>query len=246
MITNVRKTREGETMKTRVGMWSMGVCIIATIGVLISFASGIPTAIAADPSEQQVIVDKAVVTVNNFMADPDMTWLRSHIKNAQGVLIVPALVRAGFVFGGSGGRGVLLVRDSATGKWSEPAFYAVGSVSFGLQIGIEASEVIMMVQTRKGLDSLLTSSFKLGADASVAAGPVGTGAAAATADVLSFARAKGAYAGLSLEGAVVSTSNDWNNAYYGKEVRPVDILVTHKVKNPGSAKLRTAVMTAAK
>jgi len=246
MSPNMKKTREDKSMKTRVRMWSRGVCIIATIGVLMSFASGISTAVAADPSEQQVIVDKAVVTVNNFMADPDMAWLRSHIKNAQGVLIVPALVRAGFVFGGSGGRGVLLVRDNATGKWSEPAFYTVGSVSFGLQIGIEASEVIMMIQTRKGLDSLLTSSFKLGADASVAAGPVGAGATAATADVLSFARAKGAYAGLSLEGAVVKTSNDWNNAYYAKEVRPVDILVTHKVKNPGSAKLRTVVMTAAK
>ena len=229
--------------KTFVKLSAVFSILFLSFGLLVLSGTFTPT--AAEDAEQQVLVDKAVVTVENFMADPDMTWLRSNIKDAQGVLIIPALVKAGFVFGGSGGRGVLLVRDEAQRFWGEPAFYSLGSVSWGLQIGIESSEVIMLVRTRKGLDSLLTSSLKLGADASVAAGPVGAGAKAATADILSFARAKGAFAGLSLEGAVVKTNDDWNSAYYGTAVRPVDILVKKSVKNPGSAKLREAVGKAA-
>jgi len=230
--------------KKSVRVWTVVVSALFMAAGLLA-QSGAYTLAAAEDAEQQVLVDKAVVTVNNFMADPDMTWLRSNIKNAQGVLIIPSLVKAGFVFGGSGGRGVLLVRDEAQRFWGEPAFYSVGSVSWGLQIGLESSEVIMLVRTRKGLDSLLTSSFKLGADATVAAGPVGAGAKAATADILSFARAKGAFAGLSLEGAVVKTNDDWNSTYYGTAVRPIDILVKKSVKNPGSVNLREAVGKAA-
>jgi len=203
---------------------------------------------AEDMQIPQSIVDKSVITVKNFMSDPDMTWLQRNIKNAKGLIIVPELLKAGFVLGGSGGNGVLLVRDEKTGLWSEPAFYSIGSVSFGLQIGAQKSELIMLVMTRKGLESMYTSSFKLGADASVAAGPVGVGAAARglTADVISFARTKGAFAGLSLEGAVIKTGNKSNRAYYGKDVRPVDIFVTRSVTNPGSSVLRSEVRQAAR
>ncbi len=175
-----------------------------------------------------------------------MSWLRDHLKETKGLLIVPSLLKGGYILGGSGGSGVLVVRDEKTGDWSEPAFYTMGSVTFGLQIGGEAAEVIMMVRTQRALDSLYASSFKLGGDTSVAAGPVGIGAKSnVVADFLSFTRSKGAYAGVSLEGAVIKIRNEWNRAYYGKEVRPVDILAKRSVSNPGSADLRVALAKAA-
>jgi lipid-binding SYLF domain-containing protein len=182
------------------------------------------------------------------MANEDMGYLKKHLKNSKGLIIIPSLVKGGFVFGGSGGHGVLLARDEKTGEWSEPAFYTVGSVSFGLLAGLQDSEVVLLVRTLRGLESLFTSSFKLGADVSVATGPVGVGAAArgVTADMLSFAISEGAYAGLSLDGAVVGTRDKANHAYYGETVRPVDIIVAHKVKNPQSAKIIDALAKAEK
>jgi len=104
----------------------------------------------------------------------------------------------------------------------------------------------MMVRTQRALETLYTSSFKLGGDTSVSAGPVGVGAKATVlADFLSFGRSKGAFAGISLEGAVIKIRDGWNQAYYGKEVRPVDIIVTQSVSNPGSDALRAAIKKAA-
>ena len=247
-MVSVNTNRKEYTMKTSHKVSNkllVSLTSVLVAGILV--LANIPAA-AADASKQQEFVDKALATFNNFMADPDMGWFRNNTKEAKGFLIVPSLIKAGFVWGGSGGHCVLLVRDENTGKWSEPAFYSMGSVSWGLQIGAEKAEVILMVRTVRGLESLYKSSFKLGADVDVAAGPVGTGAAAKgiTADLLSFARAKGAYAGLSVNGSVIKTSNDWNTAYYGKSVRPVDILVSHEVSNPQSAKLREAVAKAMK
>lgn len=198
-------------------------------------------------SDQQALVDRARITFESFMADPNMTWLQENLHTAKGLVIVPSLLKAGFIFGGSGGSGVLIVPDAKTGKWSEPAFYTIGSVTFGLQIGGEAAEVIMYARTQKAVDRMLTSRLKFGGDTSISVGPVGAGAKAnVVADILSFSRSKGAFAGLSLEGAVVSVRNEWNSNYYGKPVSPVDILVKNAVSNPGSAGLREAVAKAAK
>jgi lipid-binding SYLF domain-containing protein len=161
------------------------------------------------------------------------------------------VLKGGFIFGGSGGTGVLAARDERTGDWSQPAFYTIGSVTFGLQIGGESAEVIMVAMTQKAIDSLLTSSFKLGGDVSVALGPVGAGAKAnatipnVTADFISFAKSKGLYAGLNLEGSVVEVRHSLNTAYYGKDVRPVDIVVKKDVSNQGSAELRATLKRAA-
>ena len=198
-------------------------------------------------SDQQALVDRARITFESFMADPNMTWLQENLHTAKGLVIVPSLLKAGFIFGGSGGSGVLIVPDAKTGKWSQPAFYTIGSVTFGLQIGGEAAEVIMYVRTQKAVDRMLTSRLKFGGDTSISVGPVGAGAKAnVVADILSFSRSRGAFAGLSLEGAVVSVRDEWNSNFYGKPVRPVDILVKNAVSNPGSAGLREAVAKAAK
>jgi len=223
---------------------------VLTVGLL--FAS-YTSVIAADPDrdEAQGRVDKARITFEEFMRDPNFTWLHENLDRAKGVVIFPQVLKGGFILGGSGGTGVFLVRDERTGEWSEPAFYTLGSVTFGLQIGGEAAQVVMLAMSQKAIDSLLKSSFKLGGDASVALGPVGIGAKAnvdipsVTADFISFAKAKGLYAGLNLEGTVVAVRDSLNKAYYGKDVRPVDIIARNDVSNRGSADLRAAVKCAA-
>jgi lipid-binding SYLF domain-containing protein len=203
------------------------------------FAFSVQPAAAAEPVEQQGTVDKALVTFRNFMADKELEWFHNNLKDAKALMIVPNLLKAGFILGGSGGSGVLVARDEQTGDWSQPAFYTIGSVTFGLQIGGESAEVIMMIRTQKALDALFTTEFKLGGDASVSAGPVGVGTkAAVTADIVSFAKSKGLFAGLNLEGAVVKVSDKSNKAYYKKKASPVDIIVKKTVSNPGSNKLR--------
>jgi lipid-binding SYLF domain-containing protein len=192
-------------------------------------------------------VDRARVTFSDFIRDPNYIWFRENIDHAAGVLIFPQVIKGGFIWGGSGGTGVLLVRDEKTGKWSGPAFYTIGSVTFGLQIGGEASEVVILAMTRKAIDSLLSSSFKLGGDVSIALGPIGAGAKAnadipnVTADFISFAKSKGLYAGLNLEGAVVAVRDSLNQAYYGKDVRPSNIVMKQDVNNRRSAELREAL-----
>jgi len=203
-------------------------------------------AAAAEPVEQQLLVDKARITFENFMTDKDHLWLRENLNQAKGLIIIPSLLKAGFFVGGSGGSGVLIVKDDKTGQWSQPAFYTLGAGSLGIQFGAEAAEIIMMVRTQKAVDALFTSSFKLGGDTSIAVGPVGTGVKSnIVADILSFSRTKGAYAGVSLEGSVIKTKDKWNEAYYGKAVRPVDIIVNRSVSNSGSKDLRASVAQAA-
>jgi lipid-binding SYLF domain-containing protein len=141
---------------------------------------------------------------------------------------------------------VLLVRDSTTGQWSQPAFYGIGSFKIGLLIGGEAAEVLMLIRTQEAVDKLLASSFKFGGDMAITVGPVGGGAKSnVMANIYSFALSKGLYAGISMEGTVVSTRDDWNTAYYGKPVTPADILILNSVSSPGSAELREAVAQAA-
>ncbi len=221
--------------------------VIGLALALALLAVSVQPAVAAEPVEQQGTVDKALVTFRNFMADKDMEWFHKNLKGAKGLLIVPSLLKAGFILGGSGGSGVLVARDEKTGDWSQPAFYTLGSVTFGLQIGGESAEVIMLIRTQKALDALFTTEFKLGGDTSVSAGPVGVGAKSdVTADIVSFAKSKGLFAGLNLEGSVVKVSDDSNKAYYGKAASPLDIIVKNAASNPGSAKLREELKKAAK
>ncbi|MDH3573037.1 MAG: lipid-binding SYLF domain-containing protein [Desulfobacteraceae bacterium] len=218
--------------------------LIAIIVCTFIVGSSIP-ATAADPTEQQGLVDKARVSFESLLKDKNLSWLKENLNQAKGLIIIPSLLKAGFFIGGSGGSGVLIVKDEKTGQWSQPAFYTLGAGSLGIQFGAESAEIIMMVRTRKAVDALFASSFKLGADTSVAIGPVGTGVKSnVLADILSFSRTKGAYAGVSLEGAVIKTKDKWNEAYYGKAVSPIDIIVKRSVSNPGSKALRTSVAKA--
>jgi len=191
--------------------------------------------------EQQALVDNSNASAKRFSADPNMAWFREHLDDAQGLLIIPTSIKGGFIIGGSGGSGVMLARRPDI-EWSYPAFYTMGSITFGLQIGGEVQEIVLVIMTKAGRDAMLTNEFKLGADISVAAGPVGAGAKAQTADVLAFSRTKGGlYGGLNLEGAVIATRESWNRSYYGGDVRAIDILVTGTASNPGADPLRETV-----
>lgn len=222
----------------------------SSVLVLFSFvllAAAVLPVEAADHDEAQAIVDKARITFDSFARDKHYEYLNDNLKNVKGLLIFPQVLKAGFILGGSGGTGVLVARDSKTGNWSEPAFYTIGAISFGLQIGGEAAEVVMMIMNQKAVDSLLTTSVKLGGDTSIALGPVGAGAKGAiTADIISFAKSKGIYAGLNLEGSVVKVRDGLNKAYYGRETSPAEIIVKQEVSNKGSARLRETLKKAAK
>jgi lipid-binding SYLF domain-containing protein len=198
-------------------------------------------------AEQQKLVDAAEASLSNFVRDPEMKWLQQNFNRAKAVIIAPEILKAGFIFGGSGGRAVVVARDPKSGKWVGPVFYAMATASVGFQAGIQVSEAITLVMTDKGFNSLLSTSFKMGGDASVAAGPVGAGAKSdIVADLITFSRAKGVYGGVNFDGTVVTASDDWNTAYFGKKVLAPDVLVRMTASNKQADKLLAAVAAAAK
>lgn len=230
-------------MKSKAFCAAVAAAVILTVWIL----SAAPALAASDADDAQAIVEKARITFNSFMRDEEYGFLHQNLAKAKGVVIYPQVLKAGFIFGGSGGNGVLFLRDPDKMDWSGPAFYTLGSVTFGLQIGAESAEVVMLVMTQKAVDTLFSNTMKLGADASIAAGPVGTGAKAyIAADFISFARSKGAYAGINLEGSVIDVRDSLNKAYYGQALRPVDILVKRAVSNPGADGLRNDLLKAPK
>ena len=221
--------------------------LLAGIFVAALFFAFCGAAYAGDKEEAQSIIDKAKGTLTDMTSNEAFSWLSQYLKSARGVLIFPSVLKAGFFLGGSGGSGVLLVHDMASGGWSEPAFYTLGSVTFGLQIGGESAEVVMLAMNQKAIDSLLSSSVKLGGDASVTIGPIGGGAKGAvtipavTADFVSFTKTEGLYAGLNLEGSVLAVRDSLNSAYYGKTSTPKDIIIRKDVGNPAANGLRETI-----
>ena len=200
--------------------------------------------------EGAALVERARTTVDAFAADPHFGEdFRTLAKRARGVIIAPRVYRGAFFVGGAGGNGVAVARDTRAPKWNGPAFYTLGEVSVGLQAGAEASEIVLLAMTERGVNAMLSPSVKLGVDVGIAVGPTGVGASAATmnlsADILSYSRATGLYAGLSLQGAVVATRDAWNRAYYGRAVTPVDILIRGDVRDPNAEPLLAAVEKAA-
>ena len=214
--------------------------------------TGLPqSTFGEDVKETDQILNQAATTWQNFMQDPEMAGFREHVKQAKGVLIMPRLVKGAFLFGLEGGNGVLFVRDENTEVWSEPAFYETSTASFGLQAGAESSEAILVVQTVKGIESLLSNSFKLGGEVSAAVGSKGSGMEGSTSanlgkDFVTYSRSKGVFAGASFEGASIRTRDDLNKTYYGSAVRPSDIILVRKIEaDPRSKQLREAVVAAA-
>ena len=178
----------------------------------------------------------SIEVLHSIMATPDKGIPEEVLSNAKCILVVPDLIKGGFIFGGKHGRGVASCRTEH--GWSAPAFVSVGGGSWGLQIGVEGVDLVMLVMNEQGFQHLLSSKFALTGEGSVAAGPVGRHASAGTdwkmnTQVLTYSRSKGVFAGLTLEGAVVEQDNDSTRAIYGKNMRFRNIL-SGKVSTPES------------
>jgi len=240
-------------MSTRRGRRPLTVIVMSILAGWLAMAPGplgVTPACADDTMEARQLVERSRFAFEAFLADAQMAGsLRAILGRAKAVLIYPGILRLAFLFGGSGGSGVLLVRDEKANAWGGPAFYTIGQASFGFQAGGDAADVVLVVLTDRGVSALLSTSAKLGADAGVTFGPVGVGAEAATAnlsaDIVSYSRSKGLYAGISVNGAAVVTREALNRAYYSREVNPTSILIYREVTNPHAAPLIEAVAKAA-
>src|SRR5579864_8370157 len=171
------------------------------------------------------------------------------LDKADCIVILPSVLKFAIGFGGSYGRGVMTCRggEDFSGPWSAPAMMALEGGSFGLQLGGQATDFVLLVMNQRGADSILTSKVKLGADVAAAAGPKGRSAAASTdvtlrAEILSYSRARGLFAGISLEGSTLRPDNDGNERLYGKGVSAKDIVINSAIRAPASAKLLVATL----
>lgn len=202
-----------------------------------------PGAQAADDAQE--LVDRARFTAEKMLSHPDYPTLRKWMSRAKGALVVPSLLKAGFLIGGEGGSGVLLARDPVKG-WSYPAFYSLRSGSIGPQIGFQDAQAIFVIMTDKGLRAMIDQKMKLGAEASVAIGPTGGGVEGATtaglgADIYSFSITRGAFAGASFEGTVAVEKGDLNRSYYGSGANAKAILLDREHTNRSADKLLQAL-----
>jgi SH3 domain-containing YSC84-like protein 1 len=211
---------------------TMSLLLMSVVGLVGTYAW-------AGSSREDTVdrMDRSVNVLHAIMATPDKGIPEEVLSNAKCILIVPDLIKGGFVFGGKHGRGVATCR-TADG-WSAPAFVSVGGGSWGLQIGIEDVDLVMLVMNDQGMQHLLSSKFELTGEGSVAAGPVGRHASAGTdwkmnTEMLTYSRSKGVFAGLTLEGAVVEQDNDSTRAIYGKHMMFRNIL-SGKATTPRSA-----------
>jgi lipid-binding SYLF domain-containing protein len=194
------------------------------------------------PEDARATVTAAETTLGNFLRDPDMKWLQTNLPKARAVMACPSILQAGFIVGGSGGSCVVLSRSASGSGWHGPAFYKITTGSVGFQAGAQSTEMVALVMSEKALNSLLSSSFKMGGDVSVSAGPVGTGAATAlNSDLVTFVKAKGLYGGLNFDGSAMSVDDAGNQNFYGHAATPVDILVKGTVNSPNSAGLVRAL-----
>jgi SH3 domain-containing YSC84-like protein 1 len=201
-----------------------------TISLVLMSLIGLVGTYAWAGSAREDAVDrmqKSVDVLQSIMSTPDKGIPEEVLSNAKCIVVVPDLIKGGFIFGGKHGRGVASCRTAE--GWSAPAFVSVGGGSWGLQIGVEGVDLVMLVMNDRGLQHLLSSKFELSGEGSVAAGPVGRHASAGTdwkmnTEMLTYSRSKGAFAGLTLEGAVVEQDNDSTRAIYGKHMMFREIL----------------------
>jgi lipid-binding SYLF domain-containing protein len=211
---------------------TMSLVLMSAMGMLGTYG------FAASAREDSVDrMQRSVTVLHAIMATPDKGIPEEVLSNAKCILVVPDLIKGGFVFGGKHGRGVATCRTPE--GWSAPAFVSVGGGSWGLQIGIEDVDLVMLVMNDQGLQHLLSSKFELTGEGSVAAGPVGRHASAGTdwkmnTEMLTYSRTKGVFAGLTLEGAVVEQDNDSTRSIYGKHMMFRNIL-SGKATTPRSA-----------
>ena len=219
--------------------------LISFIVMLAAMSAG-TTSYAGSP-ELDARIHEAKEVLNEIMATPDQSIPEELLAKCRAVAIYPNVLKGGFILGARFGKGVVVSKNESTGKWGPVAFSTIGGGSWGLQIGGEMTDLIFVVMNERGVNGLLSTRFTLGADASIAAGPVGRNSQAATdlslrAGILSYSRSRGLFGGLALDGSVVTQDNNSNALYYGKSVTSKDILMGSDVKiMPSSKELSDAL-----
>lgn len=206
------------------------------------FLLSLSSVTARAETEAEALVTEARLTVERLMADKDFFQLPDYIKGAKGIYIIPQLVKGGFIVGAEGGTGVFLARGS-DGSWSPPAFYTMAAGSIGLQIGGEVKEVVFVLMSDKAVDAMLSSEFKLGADASISVGPIGRGVEASrttdfTSDIYAFSKSVGLFGGGALEGAKIFERTALNHDYYALGATARSIVIDRKHTNLQADRLR--------
>lgn len=207
--------------------------------LLVVVALSIAT-VSAQSADETKRLNDSVLVLQEIMAAGDKAVPQGIMEKASGIAVFPSLLKGGFVVGGQRGRGVLSVRSKKDGTWSAPAFLTITGGSVGAQIGAQAIDLILVVQNDRGLEQLVKNQFKLGAEAGVAAGPVGREAAAATdiqmrAQILSYSRARGLFAGITLNGATIRQDRDANERFYGTAYRTGQIVFDGLAGSPAAA-----------
>ncbi|GIL39512.1 lipid-binding SYLF domain-containing protein [Roseiterribacter gracilis] len=210
--------------------------VFALAALVAVSASSLP-AHAATLTDQEQLLERATLSVKLMRGGPDFAEIERILPRAKAVLIIPSLIKGAFIFGGEGGNGVLLARQK-DGSWTNPAFYALGNVSFGLQIGGQSSEVIFLIMSQQGLEAILDKNATLGADASVAVATIGKGVRASTgfdvnADMYAFAKTEGLFGGVSINGAGLGALSDWNHEFYrSDDATARNILINGRFNTP--------------
>jgi len=205
-------------------------------------------AISAPAFAGETQLQKATNVLNEIMGTPDQGIPSGLLNDAVCVGIIPSEIKFAFGFGGHYGRGVLVCRRGGNGVWGAPSMFTVGGGSFGFQIGGKSTDVVFLVMNSDGARKLVQDSVKLGAEASAAAGPVGRSAQGATdaqlhAEILSYSRSQGLFAGVSLSGAVVKQDEDDNQKLYGRKVTAKEILIDGTVRTPRAAQPLDSALT---
>lgn len=219
----------------------LAIAALATtvVAVTLSQTACSPT---STQTEQQSLVDRATLTVQDMMTQNVSQDPKSLLRRAKAVMVCPRIFKAGFFFGGEGGNCVLLAR-AGNGTWSYPAFYTIGSGSFGLQFGIADNQLLMLIMTEKGLNAVLDSQIKLGANAGIAIATIGAGiqgstTAAVGPDIIAFAASRGLFGGIALEGSLMSSDSHANQSYYGQPLATRQLVMQMQGSNPGADPIR--------
>lgn len=204
--------------------------LFAAIAVSLSAAAS-----AYAQADQATRISNATTVLGEIMGTPDKAIPENVLQKAEGIAVFPGTIKGGFVLAGERGKGIISVRDRAKNTWSLPAFLTITGGSIGAQIGGQSIDIILVVMDRRGLENLLSNQFKVGADGSVAAGPVGRTAEASTdiqmrAQILSYSRSRGLFAGVSLNGAAIRRDEDSNKAFYGEPLETQAIVIDNKAK----------------
>jgi lipid-binding SYLF domain-containing protein len=198
--------------------------------------------VAHAQSDEQTLVDRATLAVQEMATGALSDDRRSMLQRSRGAMVCPRVFKVGLFFGGEGGACVLLAR-AGNGTWSYPAFFGMGGGSFGLQIGLQDSQIVMLIMTEKGLGAVMDSQFKIGADAGIAIATLGAGVQGSTtsalgADIIAFSESRGLYGGITLAGSIMGAKTEWNRAYYGRDLATRQIVIDMQASNPGADPLR--------